>query len=372
MRRLAKPPALWSAVVTSDWHLDKHTAGFPRFADVEAAVQLAVNDAIETRADFLFLGDLTDPDSVSAHRCVERAAAWAEQLASNEVDSTWVAGNHDTVEDGTGKTTLSPIAGAFGSAHLRVAVASSPSIVENDAVTIVCLPFPTRATSYDPEDVLASVASNRPLLVLAHLIVEGAGVASETLDMPRGRDVAFPWRALAEHAKRVPVCALNGHYHRAQTVQNGAVSVHVPGAPERMTFGEVGHDPGYLRVELTKQGFSVERVSFNSRPMYVVSEDHPCWSGSGFTVEPNAGALVRVAAPASATEQDVERVRRSFRDPAAVHVTRARPTSRETVEAARSVEADATPRQVATRIARERGGPELEAVVADILDAAGA
>jgi hypothetical protein len=79
--------------------------------------------------------------------------------------------------------------------------------------------------------------------------VPGAGVGSETLDMPRGRDLAFPLEACAAlreaggYEKQV---LLNGHFHRR--IVDGPVLV--PGSLARLTHGEEDHEPGFLVVDL--------------------------------------------------------------------------------------------------------------------------
>lgn len=380
MRRVPKND--WRALVCSDLHLDATTAGFPRFADIERNVQRAVNRAKELRATFIFLGDLCDPDSVSAHRCVERAARWAQELSDEGLRSVWVAGNHDVVEDGSGATTLSPLRGAFGDERL-VTVVESPKSIDLGEVRLACLPYPSRARAYDPHEALVEMVGDYdgPLLVAAHLQVDGAEMASETYDMPRGRDVAFPWLYASDEA-RPNTLLMNGHYHRPQEIERLGTTLLIPGAPERLRFDEIDHEPSFLVVEYGPDGYKWKRMPFEARPMYAVLEDHGYWKGEILPHKINAsmdmvpeGGLIRVRAPAGVNEALVENLRKIYAPyAAAFSVSVARETKQKTQEVARRLpRADESPRSVALALAREheQGGAPLVALVADILDTVG-
>ncbi len=87
--------------------------------------------------------------------------------------------------------------------------------------------------------------AHRPVeVVLGHLMVEGIGPGSETMDMARGRDVFLP---VEEIRKAWPEAVIvNGHYHEAREF-NG---VHFPGSLARLTRSDIAHQPGYLTVEI--------------------------------------------------------------------------------------------------------------------------
>ena len=52
-------------VISSDWHADRLTAGFPRYKDIESAVEETIAEALRLPKAglYCFLGDLANPDS---------------------------------------------------------------------------------------------------------------------------------------------------------------------------------------------------------------------------------------------------------------------------------------------------------------------
>jgi DNA repair exonuclease SbcCD nuclease subunit len=234
---------------TSDWHLDWRTVGVARFDEVRAASRQTVEAAIRQKVDlYAFTGDLADSDGgTGVLRCVEVAIEVATLLSNAGIESCWVAGNHDVVEDGTGLTTLSPLrALGFGS---MVRVFEQPRVAEVDDCALLALPYPAATNPYDPVAFVREAKALRgfeKVVVLTHLQVEGAQLGEETTDMPRGRDVRFPheecglgWTILA------------GHYHKRQTIARpGLPPVHVVGALARLAFGEQSNTPSYSIIEL--------------------------------------------------------------------------------------------------------------------------
>lgn len=239
-------------LVTSDWHLDAVTAGVRRFADLEAAVNELVGYAIGQQvAAVLFLGDLCDPDSGSCvFRCVRLAMEAALVLARAGIESHWIAGNHDVIEDGTADTVLAPLR-AVREVGAPVHVYERPGLnVVGGRVALLALPYTALAAPYDPvrEVREAAMMTKLPTVLAGHLMLDGIVPGAETTDMARGRDVLLPVRE-ARHAfelQNLPLLMLNGHYHQRQQF-NG---VHVPGALERLTFGEEQSRPGWLVVEV--------------------------------------------------------------------------------------------------------------------------
>lgn len=230
-------------LVTSDWHLDAVTAGLERFGDIDRAARAAVQKALEIEADrFVFLGDLCDPDTTRSHRAIAYAIAVERLMREKGLESWWLTGNHDVIEDGTGTSTLTPLKAAGAK------VFDSPAHFgqEGGGVQVIVLPFTPRSHAYSPEDYVRSCVDHgtRRMLVLGHLNIEGIGPGSETTDLPRGRDVFLPLTAIRERWPGAVV--LNGHYHRGQEF-NG---VFVPGSLARLTFGEEDNLPGYLIVEV--------------------------------------------------------------------------------------------------------------------------
>jgi DNA repair exonuclease SbcCD nuclease subunit len=238
-------------VCASDFHADWSTLGVSRFAEVEAAVAESVEVALDEKADcYLFAGDLSDPDTGGdTFRAIRLALATAARLARYNVRSIWVAGNHDVCEDGSGATTLSPLH-AFMATEPLVAVAEQPCLVRLDETTaVLCLPFAAVSHGYDTAAMAAALWPSDPatrVVVVSHLMLPGIHPGSETTDMPRGREVLYPFEATARATLR-----LQGHYHQRQIYEAPAgPPIHIVGALARLTFGEQDHEPGYLVIDL--------------------------------------------------------------------------------------------------------------------------
>lgn len=239
-------------LASSDWHGDHSTHGVSRFAEIRDAVHHTVDRAIEEDVTaYAFLGDLCDPDSGSCvFRVVELAIEAAVRLAERAIDSIWLAGNHDVVEDQTGNTTISPLRALAGMGKIkRVHVLEQPDVVRlrprlggSAYADVLGLPFTASSHSYDPRKAIqkaSEVTTPSRLVILSHLSVPGVVPGEETHEMPRGRDVVLPAELAVEKAKLV----LQGHYHRQQRTKEG---IWIAGSLARLTFNEERHEPGYL------------------------------------------------------------------------------------------------------------------------------
>lgn len=242
-------------LVSSDWHLDAVTAGLPRFDELTERIDEIVERVVdEMMVDlFLNLGDLCDPDPLHAHRCIAYAAAKASNLNARKIPNAWLVGNHDVMEDGDGTSTLSAITGwADGGSAEHTFVFDEPSWRSFGDVLLVALPYVPRAKNYNPDQVIDDIAEAveddgyKHILVIGHLTVAGARMASETFDMPRGRDIVYPVESIRRRwGKRATM--LNGHYHRGQTTPSGVI---IPGALARLAFDEADNDPGFMLLDL--------------------------------------------------------------------------------------------------------------------------
>ena len=238
-------------VVSSDWHADWVTYGVARFGDVRAAAFQVVESAIRQKADlFAFLGDLCDPDDCpAALRALELAIDVATTLAAAGVPSWWLAGNHDVIEDGTGRTTLSPLS-AIGLREVVVVESPKRLVIPGKSkhdpsrpVPALLLPFTAASHRYDPAAVVAENAEalGARAVVAGHLTLDGIHPGEETLDMPRGRSVSFPVEAC-----RAGWLKMNGHYHARQSYRG----VQIPGSVARLGFGEAKNKPSFLTLEI--------------------------------------------------------------------------------------------------------------------------
>lgn len=234
------------AVVTSDLHLDWTTHGVRRFGEISEALHRVADAAIEEGAGaFFFLGDLCDPDSGSCvFRVVETALNVAIKLQLRGIPSVWLAGNHDTIEDGSGDTSLSPLRAL--EVEGSVFVAERPRRIVLNETHVICLPFTATSHAYDVEKTLVELTEASPTsrtVILSHLAVPGIEPGEETTEMPRGREVVLPVDVARARARLI----LQGHYHRQQRTKDG---VWVAGSLARLTFCEERHEPGYLVVEV--------------------------------------------------------------------------------------------------------------------------
>lgn len=240
-------------VVISDPHADRATLGHSRTKEIGAACDVAVDHAIRIEADaFICLGDIADPDTGgSTFRAIEIVINCALDLKHAGIPSIWIAGNHDVYEDGTGATTLTPLA-AIESALMParreeslIHVAERARNVDIGDVTFVCLPYTPVSHKYDPAEAAADgflEATHEKIAVLGHLMIPGAIQGEETTEMPRGREIAFPVEQTKGAALR-----LNGHYHHRQTTAEGII---IPGALSRFTFADENHEPAFLVIDL--------------------------------------------------------------------------------------------------------------------------
>ena len=237
-------------IISSDWHCDVKTSGFPRFDDVAAAARQTVAHAIAVKADlWAFLGDLADPDDgPDALRAVELAVECAVKLGAARIRNLWVMGNHDSIESGEGRSTLSPLCALGG----WTVVAESPLALQDNESVVIALPYSPASRPYDLSVFVREIVEQveRPGghgsavrgVVLGHAThIVGARQGEETLEMPRGRAVRLP-------VEEFPLgwFVANGHLHTPQTTPSG---VHIPGSLACLTHGE-SHTPRFLTVEV--------------------------------------------------------------------------------------------------------------------------
>jgi DNA repair exonuclease SbcCD nuclease subunit len=231
---------------TGDWHLDRNTAGYDRYDDISSKIDETVAKATELDIDlYVFLGDLANPNSVRSHRAVTKAIEVARKLSLQKrpIQSMWIVGNHDIIEDGLGFGVLSPIAAAGFS------VFSYPVVIEEFKIPIVVLPYPSTTHFYEPAEFVArystrAVYNSDSVLVVGHLSMQGAAMGSESTELSRGREHAWPIEAIR---KRWPsAIMIGGHYHKQQVFND----VSFAGSLERLGFDEEENSPGFLTLEI--------------------------------------------------------------------------------------------------------------------------
>ena len=232
-------------VVTSDWHGDWVTDGFDRDADLESVLDNVLREAVSSDA-FLFLGDLSNPYSRNVHKASAIAVSFATELSRLGVPNYWLAGNHDIIESGDAPyTSLHALRGVGGE---TVLIERPMTIPFGQSRQLVAMPYVSPSFAYDPREFVRAqrelVQDESRVIVAGHLNLEGIGPGSETIDMPRGRDVFWPFEEV--EACLPNAVYLNGHYHEQQVFRN----VHIPGSPLRLTHGEELNEPGFLVLEI--------------------------------------------------------------------------------------------------------------------------
>lgn len=232
-------------VFSSDWHGDSITQGVDRYPEVEAGVLESVRHAIDIDADaYLFGGDLCDPHTARCHRTTALAHRAAHKLRDGGIRSFWLTGNHDVVEDGTGAHTL--LSMKWGHGYVMDAPGHLVIIGGKQRLNVIALPFTPTSHAYDPGKFIneLEIGNDHPTLVLGHLNLQGITAGSETLDMPRGREVFWPIDELK--AKFPEAILIGGHYHERQEYKG----VRIIGSLARLTYGEGDNQVGYLELEI--------------------------------------------------------------------------------------------------------------------------
>ncbi len=246
-------------VIISDLHGDARAHGKPRFEEFERVTRRAAMVAIERKAAaFLFLGDLCDPDSGAVvFRCQHVLADAALQCAQNGVHVVLVAGNHDVCGDGLGTTTLTPLwflenlATPEGWGVVRVV--EQPRTFQLGHLVVHALPYTEPRKSVDLDAHVRSVGAERRFpgrknVVLFHGSIPGLVPGEEATEMPRGREVVLPARAIRESIPRPHVFC--GHVHKRQWFECEGLRGLVVGAAMAMSHGEEDHDPGFVCVTI--------------------------------------------------------------------------------------------------------------------------
>ncbi len=230
-------------IFSSDWHGDVHTQGVDRYPEIEVGAMESVNYAVRVEADlYIFCGDLADPHNPRSHRASALAHKAVDTLKDDGgITSAWLVGNHDVVEDGSGSSVLDSLG--------EVAVLFSSPVywmLGGLKLNVVALPFTPTSHNYDPVEFIGGVqiTNDYPILVIGHLNLKGITAGSETIDMPRGRDVFWPVDEIK--AKWPNAIMVGGHYHERQVYKG----VQIIGSMARLTYGEGDNNVGFLEMEI--------------------------------------------------------------------------------------------------------------------------
>jgi len=247
-------------VVTADNHLGRYYDRLgarqleARRAWLRQGWEAAVACALERRAHlFLQAGDLFDtPDPRNAERVLVAEAL--ARLHAAGVRCYAIGGNHDTPRQRTdhGGATPQSVYAELGRLELlggRGALATRLCEIDGRRVAIGGLSWdPALPTGADPLAGQAWDVDADLRLLLLHHGVEGQIYPGANEPILRQATLAaFPADVF-----------LVGHVHHHAHLQLDRRLVVVPGATERMTFGESGETPGFVYLELVPGG--VERL----------------------------------------------------------------------------------------------------------------
>jgi DNA repair exonuclease SbcCD nuclease subunit len=248
-------------LVLSDLHLDWQTYGIVRKGDLTNALYDVLGTIIQHKVDrLLFLGDFCNPDSGSrVFGALEILLGFLFQTAFYKVQSYWLTGNHDIIQDGSNTSTLEPLKAIFDSETGGKIFGSSKVIDEptfltlGEGVHLLAFPYTPSDKSYDLDKFVAKTLCDSDItgtvIIAGHLTIPGIGPGSESLDMARGRDIEFPLEAIRAARKArhdLEFILMNGHYHKAQSFEG----IIIPGSLERLTFNEEKNPTGWYLLEI--------------------------------------------------------------------------------------------------------------------------
>lgn len=257
------------AIITADNHLNKYYSKMrpnqleKRRRQLEERFGAVVDYAIEEDADlFLHCGDLFDmpnprnpPISFVAKKLVE--------LEKNGIKTFLVVGNHDKPKMTTGAGGSSPqrIYDAFDVSRIF----SDHNEIQKEEVELEDTDVTVAGISHNPlleggDDPLEGKKVGRGTdltILLAHYGVEGhlAG---------RTNEPAISHASIDSVGADV-VCS--GHIHKPKDFEVGQQNIIVPGATERMAFGELEHDTGFYVMNYDGEDVETEYVDLEPQPM---------------------------------------------------------------------------------------------------------
>jgi exonuclease SbcD len=269
-------------------------SGLPvRVMDFLKSLDTIVNTAIDEKVDLVIFAGDTYRDRNPQPTFQREWGRRIMRLSRAGIPTLLVTGNHD----------ISP---AQVRAHAMqefetleppfVHVVSRPSLLtpaqlDDVPVQVIALPWITRAglvaslqdtdqPTDDPaktiegiltemvNDAIAQLDPDLPTILAAHASVEGAKFGNEQT-IKVGKDVLLQPRFVCN--PRFDYVAL-GHIHKYQNLNEGSYPpVIYPGSIERVDFGEVNEDKGFIIADVQKGNTTFERRKLHTRPFIDLS-----------------------------------------------------------------------------------------------------
>jgi exonuclease SbcD len=284
----------------ADAHIDianygRHdpVTGLPvRVGDFLSALDQIVDAAIEQQVDLvIFAGDAYKDRNPQP--TFQRA--WGQRimrLSEAGIPTLMLVGNHD-VAPAVGRAHTIEEFKTFHIPHVHIAdrlALYTPEML-GVPVQVITVPWITRAAVMTREEsagkslnevlmlieervdeaiaaLLDQTTADTPVILAAHASVKGARYGSERAVM-LGHELLLGGRAIND--RRVDYVAL-GHIHKHQCLNVGAHPPAVyPGSIERIDFGEVREDKGFVMAEVTRGRTEWRFIRLKTRPFLDIS-----------------------------------------------------------------------------------------------------
>ncbi|MDY6865420.1 MAG: metallophosphoesterase family protein [Halobacteriota archaeon] len=256
------------AVLTADNHLNKHYRTMrpdqleKRRTILSRNFDETVDTAIRERVDlYLHAGDLFDMPSPK-NQALIRVAQRLRELYDEGIRAYMIAGTHDMpkMRGASGGAAPQRIFQAQGHAKFF----SETDTIETQKVIIDGLEVVVGGISVDPtledQDPLEGKAfgeSGDINILLVHYGIEG--------HVPyRSKDPVISRKTIAELGADL-ICS--GHIHDNRIFRIGETTVVIPGATERMGFGEREKTPGFYFLDIGRDGVDAEFIKLDCQPM---------------------------------------------------------------------------------------------------------
>lgn len=267
------------AIATADNHLNRHYARLSsqklseRRQYLRAGFRAAVDAALAWPAHLFLIGgdlfDTSDPrnqDRSFVAQCIAKMRAAGITICA-------VSGNHDTPHQSTEQGGYTPLdayrqLGAITYFDQSHRVEDVRLTIDDIHIAIGGLtPDPNWPPSFDPLSKLTwrthqdGVATS---ILLSHGQIEGHVVSDN--------EGAVFTKATLRSATDADLIVLGDIHHAPKPIGlGGGRLVVIPGATERMDFGDDAEVPGYVRLEYTaEQRWQAERVPLQSQPRQVI------------------------------------------------------------------------------------------------------
>ncbi len=258
-------------VLTADNHLNNYYAKMSpvrleaRRAIIRKAFQQTIEFSLERQVDlFLHAGDLFDMPEPRNTELIFVAKEFQRLLKEN-IQIFLIGGTHDVPKTRTFAKEGIPqrIFHEVEQAHLLYETTQIQTIktkIKNLDVSVGGLSYnPKLIKEDDPLSNLTFPTIGDINILLLHYGIEN--------HMPR--DVNEP---LLRYATLSQLLGVNyvfvGHQHKTEVFEIGNKQVIIPGATERMSFGEMSHSTGFYYLELNKGGMeTLEYIKIEPQPM---------------------------------------------------------------------------------------------------------